>query len=210
MSIGREPALLLGNVALPAYDYVALGHIHKRQVLNEHPPVIYSGSMERIDFGEEKDEKGFYIVDIEIEKSTGKKQVSYEFHPVKARRFLTIEFTVPENAPDPTASILAAIGSQQENVSDAVVRLKITVPAALENQLRNNEIKDALKEANNFAVSRDVVKETRLRLGSRPAEDLAPRDALKAWLATQPIPIERQKTLLEYAEKLIAGQEPGS
>jgi exonuclease SbcD len=65
MSIGQEHMLLLSSVAQPAFDYVALGHIHKGQVLNEHPPVVYSGSLERLDFGDEDDEKGFYVVDIE-------------------------------------------------------------------------------------------------------------------------------------------------
>jgi DNA repair protein SbcD/Mre11 len=210
MSIGREPTVLLGNIALPAFDYVALGHIHKRQVLNEQPPVVYSGSLERIDFGEEKDEKGFYVVDITLDKSSGKKHVSYEFHPVKARRFLTIEVEVNNDEADPTASILTAIRNQKESVANAVVRLSITVPSTLKNQLRNNEIKEALKDAHNFSVSRDIVKETRLRIGSQPAEDITPGEALKAYLETQKVPPERQKVLLEYGEKLIAGQEPGS
>jgi exonuclease SbcD len=36
--------------------YVALGHVHKFQDLNkgQQPPVVYSGSMDRINFGEEK------------------------------------------------------------------------------------------------------------------------------------------------------------
>ncbi len=64
MSIGQEHMLLLSSVAQPAFDYVALGHIHKGQVLNENPPVVYSGSLERLDFGDEEDEKGFYLVEI--------------------------------------------------------------------------------------------------------------------------------------------------
>ena len=46
-------------LADPAWDYVALGHIHKHQSLNgdAHPPVIYSGSIERIDFGEAQSPK---------------------------------------------------------------------------------------------------------------------------------------------------------
>ena len=47
MSIGQEPIILLSSVALPAFDYVALGHIHKQQVLSENPPVVYAGSLER-------------------------------------------------------------------------------------------------------------------------------------------------------------------
>jgi exonuclease SbcD len=64
MTIGQEHVLLPGNIANPAFDYIALGHIHKHQVLNENPPVVYAGSLERLDFGEEKDDKGFYLVDI--------------------------------------------------------------------------------------------------------------------------------------------------
>jgi DNA repair protein SbcD/Mre11 len=209
MSIGREPAVLLGNIALPAFDYVALGHIHKHQVLNEHPPVTYSGSLERIDFGEEKDEKGFYVADITTDK-TGQRQVSYQFHPVKARRFLTIEVEVKEDEPDPTAAIMAAISSQKANIPNAVVRVSYTLPSTLEKLVRGNDIKEALKEANNASISRKIVNETKTRLGSRPAEDIAPLNALKAWLENQKVPPERQQLLLEYGEKLIAGEEPGS
>ena len=207
MSIGREPAVLLGNVALPAFDYIALGHIHKRQVLSEKPPVVYSGSLERIDFGEEFDEKGFYVVDILPDADSGKRQVSFEFHPVNARRFLTIYIALKEEEPDPTSVVLAAISGQREKVNNAVVRLNISLPSSLEGQLRNNDIKDALKEAHNFSVSRNVQRETRLRIGSRPAEDITPLDALKAYLETQKVPPERHKVLMEYGEKLIQSQE---
>jgi len=47
MAIGQEHFLLPGNVANPAFDYIALGHIHKRQVLSDNPPVVYAGSLER-------------------------------------------------------------------------------------------------------------------------------------------------------------------
>ena len=53
--IGRDAVILKSALADPAWDYVALGHVHKHQSLNNggYPPVVYSGSLERIDFGEE-------------------------------------------------------------------------------------------------------------------------------------------------------------
>jgi exonuclease SbcD len=206
MAIGHEPAVLLSNIDDPAYDYVALGHIHKHQVLAENPPVVYAGSLERIDFSEENDEKGFYVVDI-LPGDNGKRRVSYEFHPVSARRFLTIGVTLKADEADPTAVVLETVAASQDKISDAVVRLNITLPSALEGQLRYNEVRDALKESHYFSITRDVQRETRLRLGSRNVEEITPLAALKAWLDSQQVSPERQKILLEYGEKLIEGRE---
>ncbi len=206
MSIGQEPAVLLSNIALPAFDYIALGHIHKHQVLSEIPPVVYAGSLERVDFGEENDDKGFYVIDISP-GGKDERKVSFEFHPVNARRFLTIDVSLEEDEVDPTSTVLAAVAGQQEKISDAIVRLNVSLPSTLEGQLNYNEIRDALKEAQYATVTRDIQRDTRLRLGDRTAEELTPIDALKAWLESQQVSPERQKTLLEYGEKLIEGEE---
>ncbi|MBW7920062.1 MAG: exonuclease SbcCD subunit D, partial [Anaerolineales bacterium] len=74
-AFGMERTVMLGaDLVLPAsltkdkrLDYVALGHIHKPQNLNEgaHPPVIYPGSIERVDFGEAADDKFFVVAEVE-------------------------------------------------------------------------------------------------------------------------------------------------
>jgi exonuclease SbcD len=206
MVMGQEPAVLLSNIANPAYDYVALGHIHEHQVLAENPPVVYAGSLERIDFGEENDEKGFYVIDIR-KGGDGKRRTSYEFHPVKARRFLTIEAVVKADEVDPTGAVKAAVAADKEKIKDAVVRLNIKVPSTLESQLRDSEIRETLKEAHFASITREVQRETRLRLGSRNAEEITPYAALEAWLETQNIESERRKVLLEYGRALIEGKE---
>lgn len=45
-------------------QYVALGHIHKRQALGGSRDVWYSGSLDRLDFGERDDDKGVVVVDV--------------------------------------------------------------------------------------------------------------------------------------------------
>jgi exonuclease SbcD len=207
MSIGQEHALLLSNVAHPAFDYVALGHIHKHQVLSENPPVVYAGSLERVDFGEENDEKGFYVIEIKPDPTSSNRRVTFEFHPIIGRRFLTINIALEQNELDPTATVLRAIAKQEEKVRDAAVRLNISLPAPIEGQLRDNDLRDALKEAHYFTITRDIQQETRLRLGNRTAEEITPLEALKAYLESKKVSPERQKVLIEYGEKLIEGRE---
>ncbi len=209
MTIGQEHVLLLSNVANPAFDYVALGHIHRHQVLSESPPVVYAGSLSRLDFGDEADEKGFYLVDIAPDKAGGQRQVSFEFHPVSGRRFLTIEVALEAQDSDPTATVLDAIARQADKIKEAIVRLNITLPAPLEGQLRDADIREALEEAHFYTVARETLRETRLRLGQFTAEEITPLDALKKYLETKRTPAERTKVLMDYGERLIRGEHAG-
>jgi len=207
MAIGQDPVLLLSNVALPAFDYIALGHIHKRQVLAENPPVVYSGSLERVDFSEENDEKGFYVID--IEPGTPCRKVTYAFRPVKARRFLSFNVSMEPSDADPTAKILTVISCRKADVKDAIVRLNINLPAEIDGHIRYGEIREALGSAHYFTIAREIKREARLRLGNQPAGEITPLAALKAYLDAQQVTPERQKILLEYGEKLISGSKEG-
>ncbi len=207
MTIGQEHVLLLSNVANPAFDYVALGHIHRHQVLADSPPTVYAGSPACLDFSDEEDEKGFYLVEIEPDGEAGKRQVSFEFHPVGGRRFLTISVALDSQDIDPTTTVLKAIAEQGDKVREAIVRLNITLPAEIEGQLRDSDIRETLKEAHNFTIAREIVRETRLRLGQFTAEEITPLDALKAYLESKKTSPERTKVLLEYGERLIRGEE---
>jgi len=211
MTIGQEHVLMLSNVAHPAFDYIALGHIHRHQVLNQNPPVVYAGSLERLDFGEADDEKGFYLVEIGDREGAGKRAVSFDFHPVAGRRFLTISVDVDPVDAEPTATVLKTIAEKGDEVKDAVVRLSISLPAEVEGQLRDSDIRNALGEAHYFTIARDIKREARLRLGGVAAEEISPLDALKSYLESKKgVSPERAKLLLEYGERLIREQKIGS
>jgi exonuclease SbcD len=194
--------MMRSNVANPAFDYVALGHMHRRQTIDNPVPVVYPGSLQTIDFGDEEQEKGFYVVELDETESRRKRLKSYEFQSVSARRFLTIK--VDANADNPTETVLQAIAKNDVNVKESIVRLQIKVSAEKEGLLQENEIKKALKEAYFIAaVNKEVDREHRSRLGSYPVEGLTPLQALKLYFESKKTPKERAHVLLEYGEKLI-------
>jgi exonuclease SbcD len=201
MVIGSDPVVMLSTIANHVYDYIALGHVHRQQVLSETPPVVYAGSLERLDFGDEGEDKGFYVAEI---KQTGKeKQVTYEFHKMQARRFVTLEVDIPDEEADPTGRILSEIAGRSGDIADAIVRLKLSLPGHLASALRDGEIFKALKEAYNVSIARDIRRVSRSRGAGWIKDTLTPLEALRKYMETQNIAVERRKKLLEYGEKLI-------
>jgi hypothetical protein len=148
------------------------------------------------------------LVEITLDKETGKRHVSLDFHQIIGRRFLTININIEPEDTDPTSTVLKAIAEQQDKIKEAIVRLQISLPAQCQGQLRDNEIRNVMKEAHYFNIIKDIQRETRLRLGQWTAEELTPVEALKKYLETRKdLSRERAELLLEYGEKLI--QERG-
>ena len=102
MMLGTDHVLLRSAVALDCFEYVALGHIHRHQVLGRSPHVVYSGSLQRIDFGEERDDKGFCLFDLDLCGPARRAyDVDFEFRRVNARRFHTINVKLRRRRPRP-------------------------------------------------------------------------------------------------------------
>jgi DNA repair protein SbcD/Mre11 len=202
--LGRDVTLMLSTVADPAWDYVALGHIHKHQCLNlgraDQPPVVYSGSMERIDFGEELDPKGFVWVELE------RGRAHWEFVEVASRPFTTLRVDV-KRAGDPNQVVLDAI--RRHDLDDAVVRLIISADPEADLLLNERTLQHALRDAGAnhvAAIQRDVERPARLRLGTSP-EGLSPDDLLERYLQSKDVPYDRIEVLLEHARQLFDLEE---
>jgi exonuclease SbcD len=203
--LGRDVAALLSEVAHPAWDYVAMGHIHKYQDLTKgvrgQPPVVYSGSMERIDFGEEGDPKGFVWVELE------RGQTRYQFIPLpKVRPFLTLRVDVRGSA-NPTQAVLTEIGKHR--LKEAVVRVLITCDPATDAMLKIKLIEDELyrQEVNNVAgIQRQVERPERLRLGANP-EGLTPLELLERYLISRDMPSANRGPLMEAAQEIFEAAE---
>ena len=170
--------------------------------------MAYSGSLQRVDFSEEGDEKGFCVVDIDPAAPRGQRLVDFSFQPVNARRFVTVDVTVPPGELDPTAAVLRSLA--RRDVADAVVRVRIKLPAELEPLLREGEIREALRSAHYIAaVSREVEGARRTRLSDGESEGLQPLQALGLYLDGRNTSPQRKDRVLRYAEELIAEVESG-
>ena len=116
MMLGQDHVLLASALHRPEVDYVALGHVHKHQVLRREPPMMtYSGSLQRVDFSEEGDDKGFCVVDLDPDAPQGQRLAGFEFQQVAARPFVTVDVNVPSVAEDPTGEVLRAIARKDVN-----------------------------------------------------------------------------------------------
>lgn len=195
--IGRDVVVLRSLLADPVWDYVALGHIHKHQELNngQHPPIVYPGSVERIDFGEEGERKGVVIAEIERGHTT------WEFIPVQARPFLTIRLDV-RDSDDPMTAVLD--GLLQHPLDEAVVRVIIKATETQELLLDDRLIRGALRNASYVAsIVRDIDRTQTMRLQGHTVEELTPRQALEHYLDNKNTPPEFKAELLRYADDIF-------
>lgn len=166
---GAERNVMLGNdlVLPPALvkdsrlDYVALGHIHKAQDLNPdtRPPVVYPGSIERVDFGEAADDKYFVIATIPDDREA---RAEVEWIRLEGRRFIDRHVRIT-SAEDMTGHLLAALPAQ-EALLDAIVRLTVEYPREYESLLDEPALRRHTAGAFDFHLVRRPQMEARLRL----------------------------------------------
>lgn len=63
--LGEQENVTVGEADLAGkYSYTALGHVHKPQAIAGHANVRYSGSLDRLDLGEQLDVKGCVVFEI--------------------------------------------------------------------------------------------------------------------------------------------------
>ncbi len=157
--LGGDLVLTGGLVKDPRLDYVALGHIHKPQNLNEgqHPPVIYPGSIERVDFGEAADEKFFILAEIQKGKTNVTWRKLEGIRPFVDRR---VVLTSPEKV---TETLINALPSQNK-MRDAIVRLVVEYPREFEKSLDEQTLRMHTADAFEFHFVKRPQIESRVRL----------------------------------------------
>jgi exonuclease SbcD len=179
---GAERMVMLGaDLVLPTslvkdrrLDYVALGHIHKPQNLNEgyHPPVIYPGSIERVDFGEAMDDKFYVIADVTCgETHVDWRKIDGTRPFIERRAILQSSENVTEflcfNMPDP------------RQMCGAIVRLTVEYPRELDVFIDETALRKYAGECFEFHLVKKPKVEARVRIPQGQAiSSLSPLDLL--------------------------------
>ncbi len=200
----KDPLFSVSSLAKEAFQYVALGHIHKHQDLNEgqQPPVVYSGSPERISFNEWQQPKGF--VEVNIDQHNG---VRYHHIQTPARPFVSIELDVT-GASDPMSAILAKCQSQE--ICDSVVRMKVRCNEAQKSDIVLADIKSALSSA--FLITQiqlDVAEKTNRIRQPGFTKTLSVKEALDAFIENDQRMKNNKENVLRLADELMNEFESG-
>ncbi len=208
---GAERAVMLGGdlvlsgsmVRDPRLDYVALGHIHKSQDLgkNDGHPIVYPGSIERVDWGEAGDDK--YFVICHLEKG---QRARVEWRKLQGRRFIDLKVTV-RSSDDLMQQVMAALPSP-EAMAGAIVRLTITLPRQWDPLLDEAALRTYAEPALEFHLVRRLEMEARLRLpGDRPISSYTAQDLLGLYWNTVKIAPSEVEEMQKIAGDIITGGE---
>ena len=135
--LGREVTLPVSMFERSEYNYVAMGHIHKHQKLGNDPPVVYSGSLDRVDFSEENEDKGF------VELFVKKGEALYNFVKLSTRPFKTI--FVDASSGDPFNKSIQAI-EEIDDLSKTIVKLRVSLEISTLHNLNESELYKLLRQ----------------------------------------------------------------
>ncbi|MEH2329110.1 exonuclease SbcCD subunit D [Nostoc sp.] len=199
LAVGKGFTLPLSLLTRPCFDYVALGHVHRHQNLNKsnNPPVIYPGSIERVDFSEEKEDKGYVMLELE------RGSAEWEFCPLTVRTFRTIEVDISK-ADDPQAVLMKAIAKY--DIQDAVVRLIYKLRSEQMDLIDSSSLHTALSPAHTYTIQAELVSQlARPRIPELSASSsIDPMEALKTYLNNREDLKDIAVSMMDAAQKLLA------
>jgi exonuclease SbcD len=159
---GSDPMLLPSQLAIAPFDYVGLGHLHRYQDLNPngYPSIVYAGSIDRVDFGERKETKGF--VKVIINSDNEHKSCTHNFIPLETRPFIQIDVELDDQSLF-TNQIIDSI--EKHTIADAIVKINYKLPPGAQDSTDLTKIlracQQAMAVANVTAIHQPIVKEQR-------------------------------------------------
>lgn len=198
---GKDPLFLPSQLAIDPFDYVALGHIHRYQNLNpnSHPAVVYSGSIDRIDFGERKESKGFCLVTIDDNKKT-----DHEFIELPTRPFVQVELHLVEEKSQ-TEQIIAEL--RKHTLDNAIIKVLYHIPVGCQDKVDTKAIYNVCSKAM-YIVGIIPVHKPKIREGRSSLHvNMDFETLLTTYFKHKDIPAKKIERLITLAQELKNSRE---
>lgn len=198
-----EPTLPLGELQSLSVQAVVMGHIHTPQVIATDPLVLHTGVFERHDFGEEHNECGCYILDINTRTA--------KWVELPARRFWTLDLDEEDidwlaNKGGRVEDVILDDDRRRELVRDAIIRVRYRATEEVASEIDHAALIRVLEGAGAHLVAGvypEIVRGERAREAS-VTETTGPREALEKWLALRDdLSAELKARVITAAEGLI-------
>jgi exonuclease SbcD len=202
---GGERLVMLGNdlvlsgslVKNPKFSYVAMGHIHRPQDVNDgyQPPVVYPGSIERVDFGEAKEDR-FYVI-AHVEKGADTK---VEWIKLEGTRPFIERKAVIGSSENVTGILKNAL---PKDMSEAIVKLVIEYPRELDTLIDESALRKHAEKAFEFHLVKRPQIESRVRIPEgQVVSSMSPLDLLAQYFDSAKI--EDAEELQKLASEIIS------
>ncbi len=207
--LGNDLVLSGGLVKNEKLSYVAMGHIHKPQNINgpgpdrndktpnSQPPVIYPGSIERVDFGEMKEDRFFVIADIERGRDTKVEWVQL----TGVRKFIDCRVTL-ESSEHVTEALKKKLPSPKD-MPGAIIRLIVEYPREWDSLIDESALRKHTVEAFEFHFVKRPQLLSRARIdGGQAVSALSPLELLDQYFKSAKV--SNADELKKLAQEIIA------
>jgi exonuclease SbcD len=218
-TFGGERMVMLGSdLVLPTslvkdkrLDYVAMGHIHKPQNVNGpgpnlnektpygHPPVIYPGSIERIDFGEAGEPRYFVMAHMEKGKDT-----KVEWRELKGTRPFIERRAILESSENVTEYLKSQL---PKDMSEAIIKLTVEYPREWDALIDEPELRKYAGNAFEFHLVKRPRIESRVRIPEgQVVSSMSPFDLLAQYFDAAKV--GEKDELQKLAQEIISDETP--
>ena len=186
--IQKYPSPLRSGAPCKAY---LLGDVHKAQVIQKDPLVIYAGSINRVDFGERDDEKSVLLIDDidEYPKFKCKRIV------LKSRPMIQLDVAL-----DSIASTIKKLGVG--NIADSIVKIVFRGTSEQIKEVDENEVRNQFAAAKELIIQYKIEKESLAR-DERVNENITPQQALELYLEKLDLSPEEKVAIIELSQKVM-------
>jgi exonuclease SbcD len=197
---GSERAWMIGEeYAVPPsifdrglFDYVAMGHVHRHQAISSNVPIVYPGSIERVDLAESREEKGFVRVEIK------NRIARWKFIKLPTRTMHDLWLNCQEKE-DATLAVKTA--TTNHAIKDAIVSLHITLKEQITPEQKieiNRLLRDAYWSQVHYVRAQPEKQTMKATYGT-----LEPTQALRQYLNSLKITETRRNEAMKIGQRII-------